>query len=341
MGVKAVYGIIAISLTSIVLSTIALLSPMHRLDFFAGMAFHLATMETHATFIKFPVGKVRFCNEMFAGAQKGNDDPGQAEKEARDARGWCADLEGNHDIQDVAMHMCTPVVRMIWPQFCDGLDAAYAFGVALIIVTAANGLLQLVGCYFLYDYITRKANPTYRSSGVMCLGAGSFVFFGGVGMYAFFVIHALDSVGANGWSAALLTTSRNMGFGAGFVELVICCALQGCQVLFAPFIERENAEFDYLEAKAWKEEQREYGACAASVPAPQQQQQQPQAFGQAAPLPMMAATGPTMPTGMAVVQTVQMGPGPMVMQGATPGFAATYNAGPQPPRDLESRGPAF
>eukprot|EP00932_Pfiesteria_piscicida_P017319 SRR837773.4203.p2 GENE.SRR837773.4203~~SRR837773.4203.p2 ORF type:complete len:398 (-),score=108.85 SRR837773.4203:131-1159(-) len=291
-----------------------------------GWAVHLATMETHATFVRFPTGDIRFCDTMFSGASEGKEDKRAVEGEKKQSSSWCRSLEGEHEIQEVAMHMCAPVVKLIWPQFCDGLNNAYQYGVMLIVVAVTNLIAQLIGCYFLYDYITRKANPTYRTTGLALLGCGGFAMVFATAVYGTMVVDNLDSVGGSGWTAALLTTGKNHGFGPGFVCIGCGCALQFCQVFWTPYVAQEDDEIDYLEAKAQKLEDREYGTfnkagnmggfggAPAMSPSPIMMQPAMQ------PAPMMVQTGPQPMMGAPMMGGAQMMGGPAMGGG---GFGPT------------------
>lgn len=273
MGVKAVYGILAMSALSTSLFVVGLCLPQHRMKFFTAWFISVATMETHATFVTFPIANVRFCDSITEGAEQAT------KREAKRAKGgvvqaaagakdqkfqsWCASLSKTenigvqHDIQDAAMHMCAPAISVIWPQFCNGLNMAYALGMTLVIVAAANGICQLVGCYLLYDYITRKANPKYRTFGIAILAIGGFAMFVMVCLYGMMVLSDLDSIGGASWVMAMLTTGKNTGYGPGYVCLCCGCGFTFFSALWTPFIEKEFEETTYLEDKQEKQEERE------------------------------------------------------------------------------------
>jgi len=265
MGVKAVYGILVMSLIASILYGVALLLPMHRMNFFGGWFWHLATMETHATFIQFPVGRSRFCKTMYDAGEEGNKAKGSITEERFQSKGWCEKLEGAHEIQDVAMVMCAPAISVIWPDFCSGLNLAYVMGVVVVIVVVTNAVCQVVGCFLLYDYITRKANPQYRFYGISILAIGGVAMFCVTMIYGTWVLGGLDTVGGSSFTAGLLTTSRNHGYGPGYVLLCCGCAFTFFSALWTPFVEKEFEETSYLEDKAEKFETQMYGTMEKEI----------------------------------------------------------------------------
>lgn len=291
MGLKAVYMIGGISVLSSLLLMIGTLLPMHKLNFYGLFAFHLAQIETHLTSINLPVGRNEFCYVMHQLA-------GIGKKEQKYSEHWCDHMQGSHDIQDVAMYMCTPAMTLFWPDLCDGLNSAYACGMTMIVILCSNLFLQAVGFYFLYDYSTRKANPKYREMGGCSLLGGSILLVFGLVLYFFMVLHRLDSIRNGFFLSLVLRVDEHDGIGPGFIFCVMGCVVQLIQLAFYPMVQREYMEDDYLDKKLMKEEAREYGTMNN-----QQPMMQPGGFGFQQPVMQPSGFGfqqPMMqPTGMA------------------------------------------
>lgn len=360
MGVKAVYLICACATLGNILLVTSFFLPMHKLAFFGGGFVKVAQVNTHALWIEFPSDKQgAFCKKVFDSAEGANKKDKKSskdvEKERSQSEGWCKNIQGSHEIQDVAMHLCTPAINFLWPQFCNGINNAYGFGVVLTIAMVGDIALQGLGCYFLYDYVTRKANPQYRTYGGTFCGVGTLLLMFSLSMYYFFVLHELSSI-TSGWTSLFLSTSKNDGSSHAFVMSVIAVMLHTVGLCLYPMVKRDYEEELYYDQKLAKEEAREYGAMGqgaqsaggfgmqpAMSPAMQQpmmMQQQPMMVQQQ---PMIVQQQPMMvqqqPMAMQQQPMMQAPPAAMQTQFAV-GAATTYDAGPMPPNELGS-GPAF
>mmetsp|Transcript_33631 Transcript_33631/g.50852 ORF Transcript_33631/g.50852 Transcript_33631/m.50852 type:complete len:386 (-) Transcript_33631:167-1324(-) len=276
MGRKAIWGIAIFQTVSFAMMVGGFFLPQHRLDFYSGYFFHVATMKTHVARIEFPAGKTAFCGAIYSSAHAVGEKKNLGEEKHK-SHSFCDNIVGFHEVEDVMHTMCTPAVKLLWPQFCEGLSKAYILGVATIIVASFSAFLELGAVYLLFDYTTRKANPVYKSAGITLLVGCAVALFLAVGAYGVLVLQSLDSAGGQSIASAILTTSKNHGFGAGFILLVVAVLLQMISLAFVPWVQNEDAEDEYFENKMEKAEGR-YGALG-NGPAPGQQQQQQQQGG--------------------------------------------------------------
>lgn len=348
MGVKVVMSICGIAIVTSLLNLTGALLPMHRLRFVGVIGFTLADMRTHLTWIDFNAGDPRFCgnfqdaSEKTEAFKKDKDADKHLKKEKKDSEKWCKHLKGGHDIQDVAMHMCSPLVKLVWPEFCDGLNAAHGLGVSLIVAMSANLLLQVVGCYLLYDYCSRKANPMYRALGGGLVASGGVIYGIVLLTYYFSVVRHLDQVRITGLIQIFLTVDKADGTGGGLILCVIACIVQFTQIALLPFVTREDMEDDYLDQKMMKEEAREYGATGFGMAPGAQSGMQHGGTHQGGMQQTGMVFASVQPTTVVVGGPMVVEPMPMttvahfeqtvVVSGGGP--AATYNAGPSAPREL-------
>mmetsp|Transcript_30571 Transcript_30571/g.46149 ORF Transcript_30571/g.46149 Transcript_30571/m.46149 type:complete len:345 (-) Transcript_30571:268-1302(-) len=341
MGIKGVQCLALLAMASTALYAVSCILPMHKTKYFLlGSPISMAEMRTHSTFMTFPSGGGWLCRKV--GMDKGNpfEKAKDSKKERSNYEEFCDSLDGKHDIQDVYMHFCTPVMKTVWPGMCGGLQNAYLAGIILIIAISFNAVITGMGVYLLYDYTTRKANPQYQFVGKCCISGGTPLMLLASLLYWIMVIDKLNSL--RNWSFLLVTTSNNAGGSSGYIVLNCGLIVQMLAPAFYPWIMQEDREDEYFENKMLKQEGGQYYGAMGNG---QVQGQQPMMMGMQ-PQPMGFGTAPggatMMQGGMVAMQPGGFVSGPMTTTTmettvVMTGPAATYNPGPTPPAEVGNR----
>lgn len=307
MGVKIVYTICGLAVMSSIMLATSIFFPMHKLTFFALGLKKVAQMHTHVVWITFPVGNQGFCDSVFSTAEDASRKSGDRLSKIKERRAksgkFCGNLEGTHDVQDVAMNLCAPAIAMFWPSFCTGVNNAYFLGVFMVVCMVFGILLQGLACFFLYDYSARKANPQYRMIGGICLGVSPLLLTTSLGAYYYAVLHELSTVGT-GALRFLFGTSSADGTSLAFIFCCVAVIIQLGQLCLFPMTARDYLEEEYLDNKAAKQEALEYGTFGGSpqqsLLSQQQQQGQLQPLQPAGAFPTMMVTGPMQPASFTI-----------------------------------------
>jgi len=159
MGRQAVHFAMGLSGLSSFMMLIGLCSRFHRLSFYSLGFVKAMDLEVYLLF-----GKVEMANS----------DPCSAiSSVAPESVSACEDLAGGHDLLDLSHRFCSPLITNIFRQSCSGMSMAYAVGLALVVFTLVNMVLQGISTFLLYNYVYKKAQKKLRevSKLLVCIGA--------------------------------------------------------------------------------------------------------------------------------------------------------------------------
>lgn len=149
-------------------------------------------------------------------------------------------------------------------------------------------------------------------------------------LYGSLVLNKLSSIQTGFVMSMFMSLGQNWGVGGGFIACCAACGLQLTQLALYPFVQREYAEDDYIDAKLMKDEEHAYGTMM-----PPGQFAAGGGFGiqtnVTQPAGMVLVGGHMPMTGMTLVGMTLEQTTIVTTSGGSP---MTYNPGPSAPREM-------
>lgn len=221
MGRQAAHFAMGLSGLSTFLMMFGLFMPFHKLSFFATGFARFADINIYLL-----SGSVEF---------SGNDACGVIRAYYPDSVSSCEDLAGGHDLLDLSHRFCAPAISDLFKQACNGMSMAYALGLATVIFTLVNIVMQGIAGFMLYHYIYKKAQKKFREVSLVLACIGTAIVGLCLMVYMPAVTMQLDSITVGGTfgglAGALLSPGGGLGVSKGYMIMWVAVLVQVIQIV--------------------------------------------------------------------------------------------------------------
>jgi len=196
---------------------LALCLPFHSSSFFAVGLVRLAQLKVYSAWGRMDIASNDFCNL-----------PGISKFDL------CNEVRDGSDLHDLSQRFCAQGIDKFLRNSCLGMSNAYAVGMATIILTIINMIMQGVSTWLLYHYTYKYPKKQYREVALILVTVGTSLLALALGGYYPLVSMNLDSINFAG-GGMLIGTSMGHGVSWGYWIMWVAVLVQVVQIILYNF----------------------------------------------------------------------------------------------------------
>jgi len=219
MGRQAVHFAMGLSGLSSFLMMFGLFMRYHKLSFYSMKVFKALDLEIYLL-----TGKVEFAE---------GDACKFIRNVAPESVSQCEDLAGNHDLMDLSHRFCAPAIDSLFKQACSGVSMAYALGLATVIFTIVNMVMQGIATFMLYHYLYKKAQKKYREVSLILACIGTCIVALCLMVYMPAVSMQLDNITVTfgQFGSTIIDVAKGTGISHGYMIMWLAVLVQIVQII--------------------------------------------------------------------------------------------------------------
>uniref|UniRef100_A0A7S2AVI8 Uncharacterized protein n=1 Tax=Alexandrium andersonii TaxID=327968 RepID=A0A7S2AVI8_9DINO len=191
--------------TSMVVTLISLFLPFHKLSIATAGFLDAVEFTTYVIRMHITMHDTTFCKALEVAVRR---------------RGFCKNMQGTHDLEEVTQIFCSAGSKVVVKNACSGTYFAYTVGVCIVLAAVVNFILDGFAARTLYDYLTKAPRKKKRVMAVALSAVSSVIIVVPLLAYVPLALLQMDyidfRISVASW---IVGKSRDMGTRKGYIGM--------------------------------------------------------------------------------------------------------------------------